>query len=148
MTHGATSIMRSLQEINRIGTLQEWTQDGQAGCILCMSAWSMAISEPDAGMGNLCKGSQPPAQDIQAGYSHLHGILTHDSSVTDDAGMRQAAGKQPASSPAGKRGPVADGRAQRYSDHEDSIYSEAAPHLQAYLIAPAQHLILAADQQT
>ena len=53
--------------------------------------------------------------------------------------MRQAAGKQPAPSPAGKRGPVADGRAQRYSDHEDSIYSECAPHLQAYLIAPAHH---------
>lgn len=51
------------------------------------------------------------------------------SACIHDAGMRKAAAKQgvqPRASPAGKRGPVADRRAQRYSDHEDSVYSESS----------------------
>ncbi|CAK0785551.1 hypothetical protein CVIRNUC_008761 [Coccomyxa viridis] len=85
-----------------------------------------------------------PAQPLAEHAAHSHWVWqarfnpAHDSLLltsSSDAlvdlwflpslGMRQAAGKQPAPSPAGKRGPVADGRAQRYSDHEDSIYSVA-----------------------
>ena len=42
-------------------------------------------------------------------------------------GLRGPGGKQASASPAGKRAPAADGRAKRYSDHEDSVYSKHPP---------------------
>ena len=59
--------------------------------------------------------------------SAISDVSCWHSSEECHTGTRRAGGRQAAASAAGTRGAAADGRVQRFSDHEDSVYSEPCP---------------------